>query len=284
MYSKRLKSMTLSLMIGLMVQLNAKELSPEQLKEEKVSYTFLNEAGDSLWDTPGNWRKGKFKAEKSTELPSSQEDLLFIGADLEIINKQVVFKSLFTGFHRDSSLVVDRESTIKADRLIVGFVKNKKHKFNNKGKLELALFSLKNGTCHNEGRIVSDNFTVGRKDSQIFELNNSGQITANKIFAVNMNESGKMLMTAGFIKTALFRASGKGQLSLQGGKMILDNIAISDGFRIDIQGSAKIVINKDIKLELMKRMTDGYITGGKGLSIYVNKKKQTVIFLDSKKI
>ncbi|MDD7985004.1 hypothetical protein PQO01_08600 [Lentisphaera marina] len=99
-----------------------------------------------------------------------------------------------------------------------------------------------------------------------------------------MNESGKMLMTAGFIKTALFRASGKGQLSLQGGKMILDNIAISDGFRIDIQGSAKIVINKDIKLELMKRMTDGYITGGKGLSIYVNKKKQTVIFLDSKKI
>ena len=73
MYKKSFKFVALSLMFGLTAPIAAKELSAEQLEQEKVSYTFLNDAGDSLWSTPGNWRKGRFKAEKSTEIPGSQK-------------------------------------------------------------------------------------------------------------------------------------------------------------------------------------------------------------------
>ena len=166
MYKKSFKIVVLSLMCGLTASITAKELSAEKLEQENISYTFLNDSGDSLWSTPGNWRKGKFKAEKSTEIPNSKEDLLFTGANLEIVNKQLNFKSLVTGFHRDSSVFVDHSSSIKAHNILVGFVGNKKHNFNNKGKLDLTMFALKNGICNNEGKIFADNVTVGAQGQQ----------------------------------------------------------------------------------------------------------------------
>ncbi|MDD7985010.1 hypothetical protein PQO01_08630 [Lentisphaera marina] len=276
MYKKCFKFVGLSLMFGLMAPIAAKELSVEQLEQEKVSYTFLNDAGDSLWSTPGNWRKGKFKAKKSTEIPGSEEDLLFTGADLEIVDKQLKFKSLTTGFHRDSSVFVDQSSSIKANNIMVGFVGNKKHSFNNKGKLEPTIFTLKNGVCNNEGKIFADNVTIGRKDSKVVEFNNSGHITAKKIFAVNMNESGKITMTGGSVVAPQLRVAGSGLLSLEGGKMTFDKFVLSDDFRIKLSGSAKIVIRNKVKSVLYKKIQQGKISGEGGVTIIDNKNGYTI--------
>ncbi|WP_157473578.1 hypothetical protein [Lentisphaera araneosa] len=260
------------------LQVSAKELSPEQLEEEKRSYTFLNDAGDSLWNTPGNWRTGKFKSTKSTLVPGKAEDLLIISASAELIKLDIQCEKLTTGFHRDSSVHVDGYSSLKSERMLIGFVPNKTHSFTNAGKITTDHLGLKNGSFSNTGSVATSSLSIGRKDSKSIDFTNSGKIEIEKDLMIHSKSDQKINMTSGIITAATLRATGDGQLNLHGGKISFDSLKISDDFKIDIQGKAKLIISGDVKAKLTKRINNGTLTG-KGLVIFVNKKQQTIVTL-----